>query len=279
MPESPEVQILAEDLDRALTGRRIQGIDLIEARVWKTRERPAEGIAGCRITGVSRYGKHVDLEIDRGSLVVSFGRAGWARLRAPELASAAMDPDAPPVVAAISFDDGSALELTDAGEWLSLGLSWVDEPLQVPAIAKLGPDPMGPAYTREDFARAVDGRRKRLKALLVEQESFSGVGNAYSDEILHTARLSPFTHAAALTDEEKDRLFATVRAVLIDATAARRDTPPEELKAAKVAAMRVHGRAGGLCGVCGSTILDVPGTSQGAQYCPGCQTGGVPLPE
>lgn len=278
MPESPEVQVLAEHLDTRLTGRRIASLDFAEFRVWKSRERRPGDLVGARVTGVSRYGKHLDLEVDDGSVVISFGRAGWARVTdAASVAADPVDDGSAPVVASIGFDDGSTFELTDAGDWLSVGLSWVDDPLEVAAVAGLGPDPMGPAYTREDFARAVDGRRKRLKALLTEQDSFAGVGGAYSDEILHTARLSPLDHAAALDEVEKDRLFDTVRGVLIGALDARRGIPPAELKAAKVASMRVHGRTGQACPVCGTEIRDIPGTKGAGQYCPGCQAGGVPL--
>ncbi|QKJ19088.1 DNA-formamidopyrimidine glycosylase family protein [Microbacterium hominis] len=282
MPESPEVQALIAALGPVLTGRTIAAIDLVEARAYKTRGRPVAGIVGARVTGLGRFGKHLDVETDRGSLVVSFGRAGWAYPRAAgdadaTLAASDADGDDPPVIATIVFDDDSTLDLTDAADWLSLGLSWVDLPIEVAAIAALGPDPLGPTFTREDFARALGARRKQLKALLQEQESLAGIGNAYSDEILHAAKISPRTHAAALDDLERERLFQAVRSVLTDAVAARTGIGSAELKAAKVAAMRVHGRTGEACPVCGATVLDVPGTKGGAQYCPTCQTAGVPL--
>jgi formamidopyrimidine-DNA glycosylase len=148
----------------------------------------------------------------------------------------------------------------------------------VPAIAKLGPDPADPQFSRSDFDHAVAGRRKQVKAVLQEQESLAGIGNAYSDEILHTARISPIVHPSALTDDELDRLFAATTSVIVDAMAARRGIPIDELKAAKVAAMRVHGRAGEACPVCGDTIRDFSFASTTAQYCPTDQTGGALLP-
>jgi formamidopyrimidine-DNA glycosylase len=271
MPESPEVQVLAEDLGDRLAGRDFLGGELEEFRVLKTRVRPLSQVEGHTVTGATRYGKHVDLATDDGAgphLVISFGRAGWA----------AWDPitgEAPaPVVAHLAFD-GAQLELTDAGEWLSLGVSVVDDPKEVGSIAKLGADPLDPSYSRRDFDSVVGSRRKQLKALLQEQESFAGIGNAYSDEILHTAKLPPLQHAAALSGDERDRLFASVESVMRGATQARRGIPIADLKAAKVASMRVHGRTGEACPVCGTTILDIPGGtgSSSGQYCPFCQGG------
>lgn len=274
MPESPEVQVLADVLGETIAHRRITGIDVREFRSWRSRERPPETLIGATITGVTRFGKHIDIDTDRGDLVVSFGRAGWVRRREPgepEPEAALGSPVPPPVIATIELDDGSALDITDAGDWLSLAFSLVDDPLEVSAVRKLGPDPMSPSYTRADFERATAGRRKQLKALLQEQESIAGIGNAYSDEVLHRARLGPTTHAAALDDEEKERLYDAIRAELTEATRSRRGIPISRLKEAKAASMRVHGRTGEPCPVCGGTVADVPGSKGSAQYCPTCQ--------
>ncbi|MDL9980822.1 DNA-formamidopyrimidine glycosylase family protein [Microbacterium sp. ASV49] len=268
MPESPEVQALADELGERLHGRAFSGGEFEEFRVLKTPARPLASVAGRSVARVRRFGKHVDLEMDDGShLVVSFGRAGWA-------AWAPVAADAPaPVVAHFAFD-GADLELTDAGAWLSLGVSVVDDPSEVSTIAKLGADPLAPGYSRADFDRVVGSRRKQVKALLQEQESFAGIGNAYSDEILHTAKIAPLAHAAALSGDERDRLYEAVVSVMGDATAARRGIPIDQLKAEKVASMRVHGRTGEACPVCGTTIEDLPGASgsSSAQYCPFCQS-------
>jgi formamidopyrimidine-DNA glycosylase len=270
MPESPEVQALAEFLDQHLGAQRIVGVDLEEFRALKTRARPLDELIGATVSGVRRFGKHLEIVTDGAGLVISFGRAGWALL------DEQMDA---PVLARVEFDSGSSLAVTDAGSFLSLGLSVVDDVRDVASIAKLGPDPLDPAYSRAQFDSALGSRRKQIRALLQEQESIAGIGGAYSDEILHVAKLSPVVHAAALTDDDRDRLFAGVTGVLRDAVTARRGTPPSGLKAAKVGAMRVHGRIGEPCPVCGGTVQDVPGSKGAAQYCPTCQTGGVPLPE
>lgn len=286
MPESPEVQALADDLSVRLAGREIRGVDVLEFRVTKTRARPLESLIGCRVSGVQRRGKLLDVSLDgAGQLVVSLGRHGWARYGADaasvtDAASVAEGDavEAPPALVSLDFDDGTTLELTDAGDWISLGCWVVDDPDEVPAVAKLGPDPADPGFSRADFDGAVVGRRKQLKAVLQEQESIAGIGNAYSDEILHRAKLSPVVHSAALTELELDRLFEATVGVIVEAVDARRGVAIDELKAAKVASMRVHGRTGEDCPVCGDTIRDFSFASTTAQYSPNCQTGGELLP-
>lgn len=279
MPESPEVQALVEDLSARLTGREITGVDVMEFRIAKTRTRPPSSVIGERVHGATRHGKHVDIAVgDAQHLVVSLGRHGWARYTDAERdATDAAVEDAPTLVT-FTFDDGDALELTDAGDWVSLGCWIVDDAADVPAIAKLGPDPATDAFTRADFDRAVAGRRKQVKAVLQEQESIAGIGNAYSDEILHAAKISPVAHAATLSPADLDRLFENTVGVVTAAVDARRGIPISDLKAAKVAAMRVHGKAGEACPVCGDTIRDFSIASTTAQYCPTCQTGGDILP-
>ncbi|MBF0816603.1 Fpg/Nei family DNA glycosylase [Microbacterium paludicola] len=274
MPESPEVDALAGFVRANAVGRVIREVELEEFRALKTRARPLTELSGRTLAGVRRFGKHVALDTDGPSLLIGFGRAGWARW-AEEPGT---DPDeAPPVIVRVTFEDGAELALTDAGDWLSLNVSVTDDATSEPSVAKLGPDPLSDAFTREAFDGIAKGRRKQLKALLQEQESLAGIGNAYSDEILHAAKLSPVAHAASLTDAERDRLYAAIRDILGGAFAARRDVPLDRQKAEKVAAMRVHGRTGEVCPVCGDEVRDVPASKGNAQYCATCQTGGVPL--
>ena len=276
MPESPEVQALVEDLAARLSGREISDVDVLEFRVTKTRGRPPSSLVGEKVRGAARHGKHVDLLVGEGQhLVVSLGRHGWARY--PETSADSSAGDAPGLIS-FGFEGGEAVEFTDAGDWVSLGCWIVDDPADVPAIAKLGPDPAAPGFTRADFDRAVSGRRKQVKAVLQEQESLAGIGNAYSDEILHTARISPVSHAASLAPNHLDRLFDATVGILAAAIEADRGIPISELKATKVAAMRVHGRAGESCPVCGDSIRDFSFASTTAQYCPTCQTSGEVLP-
>ncbi len=273
MPESPEVQALVEWLDGRLRGCRIHGIDLVEFRAYKTRARPLTSAVGQTIAGVSRLGKFIDLRLDDGHLVISLGRHGWVRWTD---AGATPPADGAPALAVLAVD-GGAIEFTDAGSWVSLGLWLVNGPADVPGIAKLGPDPLGPGFSRDAVDRAVARRRKQLKAILQEQESFAGIGNAYSDEILHRARLSPVVHGDTLTGDDLERLFEAMRDELAEATSARRGIPIDALKQAKAAAMAVHGRAGQRCPACGGTVQELAFGGTTAQYCPSCQTDGQVL--
>ena len=280
MPESPEVQALAEDLTARLSGREITGVDVMEFRVVKTRTRQPSALVGMPVRGVTRHGKHLDFSVGGSHLIISLGRHGWARYAdgGGDSTTDADDNDTPPALITFAFDNGVVLEFTDAGEWVSLGCWVVDDPAEVPAIAKLGPDPAEPGFAREDFDRAMVGRRKQVKAVLQEQESIAGIGNAYSDEILHAAKISPVAHAATLTPAQLDSLFEATVSTVSTAIDARRGVPIADLKAVKVAAMRVHGRVGEPCPVCGDTIRDFSFASTTAQYCPTCQTGGDLLP-
>ncbi|MFJ6652000.1 DNA-formamidopyrimidine glycosylase family protein [Microbacterium sp. NPDC091313] len=273
MPESPEVDVLTDVLRDTLAGRRMASVDVAEFRALKTRARPVSELVGRTVTDVVRHGKHIAVHTDGPVLVISFGRAGWAAWRPDPAASA--DPPAP-VIVTIVFEDAAELALTDAGGWLSLGVFVVDSADDVPAVAKLGPDPLADDWSAADLDRIAVGRRKRLKALLQEQESIAGIGNAYSDEILYDAALPPLVAAADLDDDQRARLHASVVGVLRSARDDRRGVPIAELKAAKVAAMRVHGRAGEPCAA-GGVVLDVPGSKGAAQYCPARQTGGEVL--
>ncbi|MFC8681735.1 DNA-formamidopyrimidine glycosylase family protein [Microbacterium ureisolvens] len=281
MPESPEVEALARFLGAEASGREIRDVDVLEFRTVKTRGAPPSGLAGRTITGATRHGKHVELVLDDVSLVVSLGRHGWMRWVDPRADSPVGDPAGAvgpaPALATFGLSGDRTLEVTDAGDWVSLGLYVVGDAADVPAVAKLGPDPADPGFTREDFDRALGRRRKQIKAILQEQESLAGIGNAYSDEILHLAKVAPVAHAATLDAEGADRLFEATVATVRGAIEARNGVPIDRLKAEKVAAMRVHGRTGEPCPVCGDTILDLTFSGASAQYCPTCQNGGEPL--
>jgi len=267
MPESPEVQALVEFLDERMSGRALARIEDVDPRALKTRERPPAELVGARIVAVRRYGKHLALETGAGWLVVSFGRNGWIRWNLDDGVPAG----AAQRIARVALDDGERADVVETGDFLAVGLWVVDEPKDVAAIAALGPDPLGPDFAPDDLERALGTRRKQLKALLQEQRSLAGIGNAYSDEILHRARLSPTVHAASLSATDRERLFAATVEILRGAVADRRGLPPDRLKQAKVAAMAVHGRSGASCPVCGAIIVDHVFAGASAQLCPTCQ--------
>jgi formamidopyrimidine-DNA glycosylase len=233
------------------------------------------------VVGAARIAKMIDLSVmgpagAEWHVVVHFGHDGWVLWHdaVPEGGERAGEAT---LMARIRLDDGSGFDLTDAGQWKSLTVHIVARAGDVPAVAKLGPDPLNPTFDLPRFARILAGRKKQIKALLQDQGALAGIGNAYSDEILHAARISPLTHAAALSENEVSRLFEATRMILTDATAARRGVAPEDLKATKHAALRVHRRTGQNCPVCGDVIHELTFSGAAAQYCPTCQSGGVPL--
>ncbi len=153
----------------------------------------------------------------------------------------------------------------------------VNDPQDVPGIARLGPDPLEPTFTRNTLAGLIDGRRTQIKGVLRDQSILAGVGNAYSDEILHDARMSPYALAASLTPEDIDRLYAAMTETLAEAVAAASGKPPAELKDAKRRGMQVHGRRGETCPVCGDVVRSVFFADNSLEYCATCQTGGKVL--
>jgi formamidopyrimidine-DNA glycosylase len=230
---------------------------------------------------VSRLGKMIDIATTAASgdalhVIVHFGHDGWVLWHdvAPEGLKRAGDAT---LMARVRLSDGSGFDLTDAGQWKSLTIHIVPSPTDVPAVAKLGLDPLGDEFDAAAFAAILANRKKQIKALLQDQTALAGIGNAYSDEILHAAKISPVTHAASLSRDAVDRLADATRDVLAEAASARRGVPPSELRAAKHAALRVHRKAGAACPVCGDEIREYTFSGAAAQYCPTCQTGGALL--
>ncbi|MET0780752.1 MAG: DNA-formamidopyrimidine glycosylase family protein [Microbacterium sp.] len=282
MPESPEVQELASFLTAHAAGRELRTVDVLLPKALKTPQPALAGLVGRRITGVTRHGKMIDIVTADASsgilhVIVHFGHDGWVLWHdlAPEGLKRAGEAT---LMARFRLDDGSGFDLTDAGQWKALTVHVVANASDVPAIAKLGLDPMGDEFDTAGFAAILAGRKKQIKALLQDQTAFAGIGNAYSDEILHASKISPLTHAARLSDDEVERLAEQTRATLVDAAAARKGIAPAELRPAKHAALRVHRKTGQTCPVCGDRIREFTFSGAAAQYCATCQTGGVPLP-
>lgn len=285
MPESPEVAELASFLTAHAAGRVITAFEILLPKAVKTAQ-PAPGdLVGRRIDEVVRRGKMIDIEAgstqDHLHAIVHFGHDGWVLWHDAAPGGSRRAGDAT-LTARVRLDDGSGFDLTDAGQWKALTVHVVAEPCEVPAVAKLGIDPLDDdlddARFAALFATVLGGRKKQIKALLQDQSAFAGIGNAYSDEILHAARISPVTHAASLSPAEVARLAQATRAELASARAARVGVPPGDLRAAKHAALRVHRRTGQACPVCGDRIREHTFSGAAAQYCPTCQTGGAALP-
>ncbi len=276
MPELPEVQALVDFLAERTSGLAIADVELASFSVLKTFDPPSSALAGGPVDEVSRHGKFLDMDIDGIHLIFHLARAGWLRW-SDELPRTVVRPGKSPIALRVRLSDGSGFDLTEAGTKKSLAAYIVRDPREVPGVARLGPDPMAADFSLETFAGMLEGRRTQVKGLLRDQEFLAGVGNAYSDEILHVARLSPFAIAGSLKAEEVERLYAALRDTLSGAVIAASGKPAKELKDAKREGMRVHGRTGQVCPVCGDTVREVSFADSSLQYCATCQTGGKPL--
>lgn len=276
MPELPEVEALAGFLTTHAVGHEIVRVDVAAFSVLKTFDPPVTALHGQRIVRVGRLGKFLDIETTGPHLVVHLARAGWLRWRA-SLPPAPLRPGKSPIALRVRLDDESGFDLTEAGTQKRLAAYVVDNPSAVEGVARLGPDPLSDAFDLSAFANLLRGRRMQIKGLMRDQSVIAGIGNAYSDEILHAARLSPFKVADTLSDDEIARLYGAMRVTLTDAVARAAELEAGELKAEKKANLRVHGRKGQACPVCGDTVREVSFADSSLQYCPTCQTGGKPL--
>ncbi|GAA2494562.1 Fpg/Nei family DNA glycosylase [Terrabacter carboxydivorans] len=276
MPELPEVQALVDFLAERTTGLAITGVELASFSVLKTFNPPPQALEGAPVDGVHRHGKFLDIDADGTHLVFHLARAGWLRW-SDQLPATVVRPGKSPIALRVRLSDGSGFDLTEAGTKKSLAAYIVKDPAEVPGIARLGPDPMADDFSLERFRSMLEGRRTQIKGLLRDQEFIAGVGNAYSDEILHVAKLSPFAIAGTLAPEVVERLYAALRDTLKSAVTTASGKPAKELKDAKRAGMRVHARTGEACPVCGDVVREVSFADTSLQYCATCQTGGKPL--
>jgi formamidopyrimidine-DNA glycosylase len=274
MPELPEVEALAAFLRENAVGRVITRVDLAAVQAIKTFDPPLSALGGLEVTGASRRGKFLDLDVSGLHLVVHLARAGWLHWRTG-LPTAPPKPGKGPLAVRVHLEEGEGFDLTEAGTRKSLAVYLVRSPAEVPEIARLGPDAL--EVDRETFATLMSGRNGQLKGALTDQTLLAGIGNAYSDEILHTARLSPFKMADRLTDDELVRLFDAMRATLADALERQVGQKAATLKGEKRSGLQVHARTGLPCPVCGDTVREVSFADTSLQYCPTCQTGGKPL--
>ncbi|TQL86836.1 Fpg/Nei family DNA glycosylase [Microbacterium saperdae] len=277
MPEMPEVQGLAVFLGERAVGRTITRTSVAAIAALKTYDPQITALHGVEITAAARRGKFIVLSCGADlHLVLHLAKAGWLRWY-DALPATLIKPGKTPIALRVALDDGSGFDLTEAGTKKSLAVYVVRDPQEVPGIARLGPDPLDEDFSREAFAALLDGRRTQIKGLLRDQSVIAGIGNAYSDEILHAARMSPYAIAATLSPDDVDRLFTAMRQTLTEAVAEASGKPPADLKDAKRRGMQVHARRGETCPVCGDTVRSVFFADRSLEYCPTCQTGGKPL--
>jgi formamidopyrimidine-DNA glycosylase len=281
VPELPEVEALAHHLREHALYRPVARVDVASMSAIKTFDPPVQALVGRVVTGAARYGKFLAVEfLDRPDdplhLITHLSRAGWLRWHD----TAAVTPPKPgkgPLEFRLHLDEvgGPGFDLTEAGTQKRLAVYLVRDPLEVPGIARLGPDALG--VTRDELGTLLAGQRAQLKRAITDQSVLAGIGNAYSDEILHTAKLSPFKIAANLSDDEIGRLHEAMGSVLRDAVTRSVGQKAATLKSEKRSGLRVHARTGLPCPVCGDTIREVSFADRSFQYCPTCQTEGREL--
>jgi formamidopyrimidine-DNA glycosylase len=274
MPELPEVEALRTFLANTCVGKTIARTELAAFASLKTFEVPLSALHGLEVDGVERRGKFICLSVGGLWLVFHLARGGWLTWKDAMPLKPAR-PGRGPLAARVVFDDDTGFELTEYGTQKRLALYVVTSLDQVPGIVSLGPDPMAAEFTPDVLAAILDAAgRSQLKGVLRDQRTIAGIGNAYSDEILHRALLSPFKPASGLDAAERATLYEAIRTELADAVGRSAGLAAKELKGDKKLNLRVHGKTGQPCPICGATIAEVSFADSSLQYCPGCQTGG-----
>ncbi len=273
----PEVESLAVFLRERCVGRVIARVELTAFSALKTYDPPLSALNGLEIDAVERHGKYLDLSAQGLHLVFHLARAGWLRWK-DQLPETPARPGKGPLALRVRLDDGSGFDLTEAGTQRKLAVHVVADPSDIAMVATLGPDPLSPEFDEAALqAVLTKAGRAQLKGVLKDQRIIAGIGNAYSDEILLAARLSPFKPSSSLTPEELSTLFHAVKDELGGAIARAEGLAAKDLKGEKKSGLRVHGRTGQPCDVCGDTIAEVSFADSSLQYCPTCQTGGKKL--
>jgi DNA-formamidopyrimidine glycosylase len=276
MPELPEVEALAAFLRARASGHVIARAEAASFAVLKTFDPPLSALTGLTVGEVGRHGKFLDLSCGDLHLVIHLARAGWLRWR-EDLPDKPVRPGKSPLAFRLALDDGSGFDLTEAGTQKRLAVYLVRDVQDVPGVATLGPEPMAAGFTVESLAAILKERRTQIKGVLRDQHIIAGIGNAYSDEVLHAAKMSPYKLAASFTPEEVATLHAAIVSTLQDAVERSAGLAAADLKGEKKTGLRVHAKTGQPCPVCGDTIREVSFADSAMQYCPTCQTGGKPL--
>ncbi len=277
MPELPEVEALADHLRRHAVGRTVGRVDVSALSVLKTVDPPVGALHGATVGGAHRWGKYLGLHVGELLMIAHLSRAGWLRW-SDRLAAAPLRPGKGPIALRVHLGTpGTApgFDLTEAGTQKRLAVWLVDDPAKVPGVAALGPDAL--RIGAADLARLLAAATGRIKTVITDQTVIAGIGNAYSDEILHTAKISPFATAAKLSDPQLAGLHAAMVSVLTDAVTRSVGQQAATLKGEKRSGLRVHARTGLPCPVCGDTVREVSFADKSFQYCPCCQTGGKVL--
>lgn len=270
----PEVEALAADLRDRVVGQCVDRVDVSAINALKTFDPPPTALRGRAVTGAGRYGKFLDLMLDDLHLITHLARTGWLHYR-EAMPATPLKPGKGPIALRVRLASGGGFDLTEQGTQKKLAVYLVRDPKVIPGVARLGPDAL--AADLETFAARVRSRRGQLKGVLTDQEVLAGIGNAYSDEILHRARMSPFAISDRLTEQQMQTLYQATQAELTDAVTRSVGQGAASLKGEKRSGLEVHARTGLPCPVCGDLIREVSFADSSLQYCPTCQTGGKPL--
>jgi formamidopyrimidine-DNA glycosylase len=253
-------------------------VDVAALSVLKTFDPPVSALTGLEVTGANRWGKYLGLQAGELHLVTHLSRAGWLRW-SDKLAAAPLKPYGKgPIALRVHLGtpgEAPGFDLTEAGTQKRLAVWLVTDPSTIPQIAALGPDAL--SLGADGLADVLKGQSGRIKTVITDQKVISGIGNAYSDEILHVAKLSPFATSNKLTDAQLADLHDAMISVLTDAVTRSVGQGAATLKGEKRSGLRVHARTGLPCPVCGDTVREVSFADKSFQYCPTCQTGGKVL--
>ena len=277
MPELPEVEALVRFLDGASTGAVVKRIELGSVAALKTFDPPLDALAGTTVGHWERRGKYLCLATSGPWLVLHLARGGWVSWWDTPRRTPLRFGGRGPLALRLHLQGDRGLDVTEMGTEKRLALWVTADPSEVEGVGTLGPDPLDPGFDVGRLGALLAAERATLKHALARQSLIAGIGNAYSDEILHAARLSPYKKAAALDADELARLHAAMTGVLGEALFRAVGLGAAELKAQKKLTMRVHGRSGEACPECGDVVRDVSFASRSLQYCATCQTGGKPL--
>jgi formamidopyrimidine-DNA glycosylase len=273
MPELPELDVLAENLRAQLAGARVRSVRVVSVAALKTFDPPLDALAGRTIVGAGRRAKYVWIEVgglkSEALLVMHLSLGGRLTLGAKPASRKV-------AVLAVELEDGRVLSMTEASTQRRAAVWLVEKLDQVPGLAALGPEPLDPDFTVERLGEILAAGGHTLKGMLTDQRGVSGVGNAWSDEVLHRARLSPFARPERLGEQEVARLHGALVEVLTEARGSLAEQVGGRIEIPKASErlFAVHGRAGAACFVCGDTIRSVWMGERETSYCPTCQTGG-----
>ena len=270
MPELPDLALYLEALDARLVGQKLTRVELPSAFVLRTAVPPIDVLVGTRVTGLRRIGKRIVLAFDHDRFLVLHlmvaGRLHWDA-GVPRRGGAKS-------LAKLEFETGT-LTLTEAGTRRRASIHVIEGEAALAAIDPGGIEPL--EATREAFARALTATNRSLKRALTDPAIVSGIGNAYSDEILHRAQLPPFKRTQDLDEAEMDRLYAATRSTLSDWIRWLREAEGSGFPGRVTAfrkGMAVHGRYKEPCPVCGAPVQRVVYAENEMNYCARCQTEG-----